>query len=460
MPLPPLGDNFSVEILGAQTSYLEAGFQDASVGFVIASPVLLLQEGERTIRVHFIFTHASMSDFFDLIEDISRNTQSSPEHVIIDLFKDAIWVDVSTAEGWHRVQRIQVDAIQNWQTAREINLTLFLSEEDPAIVHCMPEVLGEDFDTQHPLLRVLLNPNAEKYLYSFIMPLELETIRIETQTTGMKSLTLGSNAGLLDAAMPFMPFGPVPAKNAYLLIGNAELFRKRLTGIRFDIEWNSVPEMEGGFAGHYKEYGGGINNQSFKVKLSALSSGNFLPAEQVKQESFPLFNADAAPDAIPYKTTEIEVKELEDLHIRPDYNLTELPEYSPGTRTGYFKLQLYEPNMVFGHPDYPRLFTQYMLSQAKRDGSSKFSQYMLSQAKRLGILSGSSKTETDQLPREPFVPVINRLTVSYQAAALFNLRPLETQDNDLAADQKIYTVHPFGKQLIFPPCLVFPPLSN
>jgi len=406
---------------------------DASIGFVIASPVLLLQEGERTIQVHFSFTSASMSNFFDLIEDISRNTQSSPEHVIIDLFNDAIWVDVSTAEGWRRIQRKQVDATQNWQSAREINLTLFLSEEDPAIVHSMPEILGDDFDTPYPLLRVLLNPNAEKYLYSFIMPLQLETIRIETQTTGMKSLTLRSNAGLLDAATPFMPFGPVPAKNAYLLIGNAELFRKRLTGLRFDIEWNSVPEVEGGFAGHYKEYGAGINNQSFKVKLSALSSGNFFPAEQELQESFPLFNAPDLPDAIPYITTEIEVKALEDMRIRPDYNLIQLSEYTPGTRTGYFKLLLYEPNMVFGHHDYPRLFTQYMLSQTKSGG----------------ILSGSSKSETDQLPREPFVPIINRLSVSYQAAALFNLRPLETQDNDLAADQKIYTVHPFGKQLIF-----------
>ena len=431
MGAPFTSGDRSWPILGAEQWDLPPdarNMTDANIGFVIASPVFFMQEGERVITLSYQFTPTSMARFSDFIEDIRLNTGEDKRKIIHDLFNNALLADVTTPDGWFRISRMQTEV----GDTNEISLSLFLSEVDPPVVGNNPELPGQAFDSKHPLLRILLNPDAQYYLYSFIIPLELETVRISVQVKNMRALTLRSNAGLLDASVPFMPFGPVPIRNSYLLVGNAELFRKRLTSATIRIHWNNLPEDEGGFKSYYEAYGNNVDNRSFKVKVSALSNGQFFPLEPERQESFHLFDA-KAPDSRLEPQTAIELRNLALMSIRPDYDLTSLPEYSVNARIGYFKMQLYDPAGAFGHAEYPRLFTQYMLAQTKSDG----------------LLSGSKNKADVPMPREPFAPVIHRITVDYKAETLLNMKPMESEDNDPAADEKVFSIHPFGTQLIF-----------
>lgn len=405
----------------------ERQMTDAQIGFILASPVLWLQEGERSIHMRFEFAKAPIARLFDLIEDISINTQTSADDVAAKLFANALLIDVSTPEGWFRIKRWQIDSLKEWKSHQAICINAYLSMEDPPLTDNNPATIGTDYQTPWPLIRIGMNPDADVYLYSFVHALDVEFIRIETEVSGMKALQMNSDLGPLDSSAPFMPFGPIPAKNACLLIGNAELFRKRLTDLKIHLEWNRVPESETGFAGHYQSYDQGINNHSFKIRLSALSSYSFKPVEAVNQQTFNLFNAEG-PDTPVSNHTIIEGVQLEQMRIQPDYNLTQLAPYSNLSRSGYFKLQLSEPLRAFGHADYQRLFTTYLLAQTR---------------------PGKKSEALETPPNEPFVPVVNRISISYKAASEINLRPLNSNENDPSAGEKIITLHPFGHQEIF-----------
>lgn len=227
----------------------------------------------------------------------------------------------------------------------------------------------------------------------------------------------------------------MPKRNAYLLIGSAELFRKRLASLCFNLEWNNLPELEGGFAEHYREYPGSIDNSSFEVRLSALSNASFRPYEKEQRQLFRLFAA-AGPDKPLEHLTAIDPVNLTLLQLHPDYTMKALPEYSNSVHAGYFKIQLDKPAMAFGHSEHPRLFGNALIAQSKT-GSGLFGR------------GGNEPESTQVMPREPYVPVINKITAEYKAATSMNMRPLAAGENDVAAQEKVFTLFPFGIQEIF-----------
>lgn len=413
----------------------ERQMTDASIGFVLAAPILALQEGKREIDLQCRFSERSFSILIDLIDDICQNTGKKPEEVVSRLFSNSLLIDASGETGWFAVENWKIDTPENWLKNSAITLTLYLHSDDPAIVDNVPGTLGETFDSPWPLLKITLNPNHNIYLYSFILPLELDTLRIETRVSGLKSLTVLNEVGLLDTSSPFLPFGALPNRNAYLLIGSKELFRKRLSDLQIHLEWNNLPELEGGFAEYYREYHNDIDNNSFQVRLSALSNGVFRPKEPAQRQDFSLFTAPDGPDKQLHPHTVINNIRLNHLQIQPDYSTQPLPEYSNSLRSGYLKVQLYQPQMAFGHADYPRLFTRAMIEQARTNS---------------GFFSRGGETDKESpLLREPFTPEIEKLYIDYTAVAKLNLQPLQSEENDEAAREKIFVLHPGGQQEIF-----------
>ena len=67
---------------------------------------------------------------------------------------------------------------------------------------------------------------------------------------------------------------------------------------------------------------------------------------------------------------------------------------------------------------------------------------MAENAKPKGFSIVPGKEEPRQIPNEPFVPVIKRLSMSYSAKASMNMRELESRKNDVAAKDKMFLLHP------------------
>lgn len=405
----------------------ERRMTDARIGFVIAAPILALREGSREIDVQFQFTPTSFLKFKGLLDHIVKGTTPKNASLAQQIFSDALLWHGSGEKGWFQLKFWRL-LPPDPAAPNTLAFRLHLSEEDPALVDNNPDTLEEAFDTPWPLLKVVLNPEDNVYVYDFLKELELETVRIETRVKGLKSLTLLNELGLIDATAPFYPFGPMPNRSAYLLIGNAELFRKRLNALSFHIEWNNLPDLRGGFAEYYREYGYKVDNSTFQVGLSALSGNTFKPLPAT-QQTFSLFAA--GPDSALEADREIKDVAVERLQIQPNYTQRDLQEYSNHARSGYLKLQLAQPPFAFGHADYPLLFSKAMIAQTKTGG-----------------LFGRSAKEVP-LPREPYVPIINRLNIGYSAATTLNMRPLESGKNDVDAQEKVFSLHPFGHQEIF-----------
>lgn len=411
----------------------ERQMTDAEIGFALAAPILIMREGSREIELQFKFTPASLSILVDLIEDIAKNTEKRPDHVVSQLFSNAFLIHITAETGWFKITKWQVDSASNWMKNGAIALSLQLFSADPPIADYDPALHGEDFDTSWPVLKILLNPNQNIYLYSFVQPLVVEAIRIQVEVKGLKSLSLQNEAGLLDNAAPFFPFGPVPNRNAYLLLGSAELFRKRLSKLSLNIDWNNLPELPGGFEEYYREYKAGINNQTFQFRLSALSNYAFWPREAAQQQTFPMFSSKGPDQPLESRTT-LDGIELSRFQIQPDPNFQVLPEYTNNLSAGYFKLQLHQAPLAFGHADFPRLFSLAMIAQTK-SGS-------------LFARGGDAEKELP-LPREPFAPMIEKISLDYVANTTLNMRPLESEENDKTAREKVFSLHPFGKLEIF-----------
>ena len=406
---------------------------DARVGFVLAAPIFSLQEGDREIELQFRFVPASLAIMVNLIEDISSNTNKKFEELVSLLFSNALKCYASTATGWFQLLRWKVDDPDKWMQSNSITLTLLLGNEDPAIVDHLPETIGETYDTTWPLLKIELNPDHNVYLYSFVNALELETIQVKTRVLGLKSLTLINEIGLIDSAAPFLPFGPIPNANAYLLIGCQELFKKRLTELSLNIDWNNLPDVEGGLSTYFQEYNTAVETNHFQVQISALSNAVFQPHDPNEAKTFALFQEDENRQLVPQTT--IKNISLKELRVKPDYHTQKITEYKQGTRSGYLKLRLRGPKMVFGHAIYPQLLTKAMIEQAQAHSSF------------FGRLTDTPKEIS--FPQPPFTPQIAQLSIDYTATTRFNFMPTHSEENDEYAGEKIISLFPFGQLEIF-----------
>jgi hypothetical protein len=436
-----LGQAFSVEdktwpVFGEeqlQKNISDRRMIDAEIGFVIAAPIFALSEGHREIDLVFQFTSDSFSHLFNLLADIERKSGKKANDVATQVFTKAFNVYATGVHGWFQITHLRLNSSDKWLEQDAITLTLILQQDDPAITDNKPELIGTAFDTDRPLIKILLNPDHATYLYSFTGPLQLASIGIEARVKGLKSLTLYNELGLLDGAAPFAPLGPLPKRNTYFLVGHAELFRKKLTDLSMYMEWNNLPDLQEGFAEYYQDYGAKIDNSSFQVRLSAISNHSFSPSEAEQQQVFDLFGSNG-PKGRLSGNTDITTIDLNRLRLKVDYEMRTLPDYTSAIRSGYLKLQLCHPNMAFGHADYPRLFAEAMIAQSRPTGFMG----------RFG-----KKDQDTKLPREPYTPIISKLRVSYTANTVLNMRPLESGNNDMAAGEKVFCLHPFGQQEIF-----------
>ena len=409
----------------------ERRMADAPLGFAVSAPILVLHEGQRAVDFRFQFTESALSWLINLLDDVRYHGDLPTDVWVRRIFYGAFKVLASGVEGWFPIQHWQLDPSDQWAQNRGITMTLFLTEEDPAIVAAPPEVLGEDFGTPWPVVKILLDPEHAIYAYSFVADLELEALGIEVRVKGGRSMRVYNELGLLDISAPFLPFGPMPKRNTAFIVGHPEFLGKKLTDLSFHLEWAHLPETEGGFAEHYRGYAQPPDNSQFKVRVSALSNYKFWPLSPEHQQELPLFGTSPPKGRLRAATT-LEQIALGQLQIQTDYAARVLPEFSNKARSGYFKFQLAQPAMAFGHAEYPRLFAQALIAQSKPAG-----------------LLGRSEGQEVALPEEPYVPLLNQITFSYRANTVLNMRPLEASNNDVAAQEKVFCLYPFGRQLIF-----------
>lgn len=395
-----------------------AAAQDAQLGLAVASPVLWLKEGQREIRVTLGLRDtggtdglwASMAGGDDLVQ--WQFVRALPQLFRISLTTEKGWWDppdcfvARTTEGEQQMDGLEV--------------TIRLRPEAPAITGLEPQVHGDGWDTQLPVMRILVRQDAAMCAYSLLDKAVLEQARVQVRVRGARDLALGNQLGRLDPSTPFMPFGPMPEPGSYLVFGSAEAAGKPLRRMRLNLQWGGLPQGMGGFSEHYAGYDSSFSDLAFKAKVSVLQEGMWRvsPGEP---EGRPIFRLGPGGRLTASSSVAID-QDILHAYFKPAPPSGEPFVYGVGSRNGFFRWELREPAVGFGHAEYARVLTRVVSANARR------------------------KKNPLPMPNPPYTPVVERATLDYEAEATIRLGGSGTP----AASGKVFHLHPFGLERVHP----------
>ncbi|MGE9311233.1 hypothetical protein ACLOAU_06295 [Niabella sp. CJ426] len=356
--------------------------QRAKIGFAIASPVLLLKEGNRKIT------------FSIFLSGLSTDLKKVNAINAVELF-------LTGEKEWLGAYEclLTFGAFQSGRQTIIINYSL--SSKDPAVTAYNQGVHKNTFNTPNPLVQVLIDTGRAGNIFRHLKSARVEDIKIDVEVQDVGNLEMENDQGRIDSKKPFLPFGTMPKKGSGFNIAYEELMHKDVSEYQFEVDWLGAPSS---FSSHYNLYGGANGNNSFTATYSAAdgNSGTTL-----------LFNSTNAATtikwpAVPFvfawpqwrfNASPVVYKNYHSLFSNPNY-INVLKTRATVQAASQVKIQnntvskgfvRFELNRSFLHEIYSRVFAEQAIEQA------------------------SSKTVS--LPNEPYTPTIKQIRLSYKAAA-------------------------------------------
>ena len=427
--------------------------EEGALGLGITAPILYLEAGIRKITLQIKVENDSRKKLFALLKDMAK--QMDKEVAVVDdiLFRDAFEVYATTTEGWMLLKDSSLKLLDQDETTSSqaqvengavdaVTFTITLDQSIPPLVPLGDAVVGERFPTKWPIIKILLKSGTSMYAYSFFHFLQLEELAITVDVKRLTKLNIHNIAGDFNNSTPFPLFGAVPDKDSEFLIGSRELSLKNIKQLAINLEWNNLPDSVDGFEGHYKEYTTyqnkplSIDNETFKVKISALSNGHFIPRNREDQQVLPLFNTPKDQKQLCDTTTWSDQLIIDKLNLLPQLEgALDLAPYTNDSQFGYIRLALHEPKFAFGHALYPHILSKAVTENAFAQADKAWWKFR--------------KTAPVSLPQEPYHPMIKGVSIDYTAKSNIYL---VGKGGGIAADAKesqIYHISPIGFNTIF-----------
>jgi hypothetical protein len=387
-----------------------------SFGWAMASPLLWLQEGARTIELLLGFADGPQFDIDD----------------------NPFQVELSTAKGWLEAPEVKLawampleDPKRAGATLPTLTLSMTFAAGQPALAALSREVHG--IDTEVPVMRLMLKPQWQENegcyttpAYAWLRRRSLVRARLKVSVTGLTSLSIANDETILDAKKPFEPFGMQPATGSRFYLGHPEIVGKKLDALTFNIIWMGAPTN---LERHYQNYPDKLKNTSFQAKVSLSDSA-------VLKEfsgSLGLFAADATTQTSASLTPPAD-------QGNPDTAVNTAAEVTQWNR--YIVWELGAPD--FQHAAYPVLALQKSLEMAmalsKPSATASDTSKPPANAVDASGAQASASGATQYQVNPPYTPKIKSLTADYQAQAEVVLDAAP----GAPAAMHVYHVQPFG----------------
>ncbi|GAB2835139.1 hypothetical protein [Ferruginibacter profundus] len=297
-----MGDSFAKE---EQVKWQPlGGVENASseLGFALASPMFMLSEGIRDIRLSFKldqlpaefkntvtpFLHDSIfrleySNGKDWVEmnDVSATLMNSP-FVVGDLVKYNTCFDLLstvavpgsaaapiTKDGIKKLIRakkmhspshkIAEGAEDDFQkdaegaqktfyfkidfTTNTLDFLIHINEFAPPFTVIDTQKNKYPIQTAWPVLKIFIKKDnsSNKTAYTVFKDIMISNIDIKTDIKGVKNLTVQNDTTILNPSREFFPFGIRPETGAGFYIGSKEIFQKKLDRLDIELEWANLP---------------------------------------------------------------------------------------------------------------------------------------------------------------------------------------------------------------------------
>ena len=390
----------------------------ATLGFAISSRYLLLGESLRKISLKLTFTK----------KVISQEELCNAFDFLLTGEKEWISATVDRSALPKAYRNMLSPAKES-----AIEIPLVLEGNLPPVVALSRKKHGEALPEGLPALKMVLKQE------SAIAPATLDALRslaivpeacslnlcvgydsfsaVRPNENGLKNLSIQTKFGPVKPDKPFQPFGPLPEKNDFLIIGCDEVFQKKNARFQFRVVWKGVPGWRGDIDYDW------VNAFYPDVSLFMLENGAWkLPGELEKVKVF----YGIRPD-IYFPSSKINLGEhqnaVSDLHFEPQ-------PYTQESRKGFLKLTLLDD---FGHVLYRLTLSRYLLRLAMKDDEVSDNQMQAFNTARQQVYrqlddqtwvpknlasytSDYVEWFSKAMPVEPYTPQIESLTLSYTAS--------------------------------------------
>ncbi|EZH71837.1 hypothetical protein ATO12_05515 [Aquimarina atlantica] len=392
---------------------------DGDLGFAIASPILLLKEGSRTITLEMTFQSFRLSDAnFDFlsygfppsilnllkpiqeqsfknqddfekvaqsilgdeyefyIEDLIAETKNPFRGMRSNQLKNGFIGYTSTLDSWFRNDPASVTITgQN-----QLTFIFQIEIQDPPLVFFPGNDESAGLLTKYPAIKVLFNPLSDTYLYELLGDLQVLSYDIEVEVSGVRNLVLQNEDGPLDAEQAFLPFGARPSLNSNFYIGNHEVFQKKLENLSLTLSWADLPTVNMGFVSYYAGYPAPYFISNRQADIRYLQNGKWISPPS--PNDIELFNTSSNGTFIqsPF-TINIPLLSIQER----DPRLEEFDSFSNDRNGGFIRLSLLSPD--FGHYIFQNIYAQQALDIASGD--------------------------TGTLPNTPYTPKLKSVELNY-----------------------------------------------
>lgn len=207
-----------------------------TAGLILATPIFLLQEGDRTINIEFSFEKEINLDFLTI-----------GNHYL------------STQTGWLNIRPF---AAFTQLSPKEIQLHIQLPASEPAVVPFVSN--PEKVSAEWPMLKMEFNDFPDP-----TDPPVLTGVLIHVAAGKFNNVQLFNDNGGLSPKGPFPLFGNMPQVNSHFVIGSAEVFSKPLESLYLEFEWDSSLPKD--FQLYYQPYNNYINTLNTQLSSEIIT---------------------------------------------------------------------------------------------------------------------------------------------------------------------------------------------
>lgn len=410
-----------------------AAARRARVGFLVADPTLLLREGERRVRITFLYRPESVAGSMFGRESPVREDGSTDLEAIGKFYnslRDAFRISMTGESGWLLVPEYLPSSRLTDPSLPEacLSIEFDLPREAEPIVPFSREMHGSEGNTSLPAVRFEIRDRSDPHPIELFSGCELREILVEVEAKGCRDLVLHNQNGPISPLTPFPPFGPLPSTGSYLVVGCPEAQSKELSEFRLEVRWSDLPQTVDDFCEWYSGYKEPCSTSGFRARPGVLSDGRWIDVDRSEDNEIELFGPILHQGAVAGIAPDSSLSFHRVLGFRsplPARDASGELRYSPTSQGGFFRLTLTSPTGAFGHQEYPHLLTRSLMKAA-----------------RLKNLDAAP-----QPPNPPYTPTISSISLDYSARSRIGFDTTPSQDADPCQPRMIHLA-PFGWESI------------
>ena len=393
--------------------------KEQEVGFVIASPQLLLQEGKRLIEV--VFTGLPNLLNHDIL-NVSLSTEKGWEEIIEVV--DLSGLNVSNVLSNFvnpcyylpsGINKLKIFLPKDFSPV-VANSELGTTKKWPGLKISLKK--AADFSQNAPRALTLLGNGGYQNLI-----VDITSIQISVRAEGVsKNLLFQTDLGVFDGTQQLMPFGPTAPREARFYVGFPEALLKKTSQVTLRPNWLN-PFNSTQLNDYYSSY---PNPQKTTTEIHVLNKNNF---ELI-----------AAPEIAFDSLSPISVDLSGILKERDNESSYTFDSYDPSVRRGVlrftFKGDLY-------HDEFAKLTAERAISESKSTtGSSQFDTIKAlvnalpndeASVTKAQLNSAIAAPPKKGLPNPPYTPTLNSIELDYYSS----------EQTMFPGVDEFYYLHPF-----------------